>query len=108
MSGLTASIALEQSGRMTSGETVLVTGSFLKLLLFFFPSSSSSNYIIFTSTPLSLFSISSHVNPILAAAGGTGLYAVQLAKLAGNHVCTKDEQDIKKKKKRRKRKKREE
>jgi len=46
VSGLTASIALEQSGRMTSGETVLVT----------------------------------------AAAGGTGMYAVQLAKLAGNHV----------------------
>ena len=107
MSGLTASIALEQSGRMTSGETVLVTGSFLKLLLFFFPSSYSSNYIIFTSIPLSLPPISSHVNSILAAAGGTGLYAVQLAKLAGNHVCTKDEQDIKKNK-RRKRKKREE
>jgi len=45
-SGLTASIALEQSGRMRGGETVLVT----------------------------------------AAAGGTGQFAVQLAKLAGNHV----------------------
>jgi hypothetical protein len=44
--GLTASIALEVVGRMTSGETVLVT----------------------------------------AAAGGTGQFAVQLAKLAGNHV----------------------
>ena len=42
-SGLTASIALEQSGRMGAGETVLVT----------------------------------------AAAGGTGQFAVQLAKLAG-------------------------
>ncbi len=46
VSGLTASIALEEVGEMTSGETVLVT----------------------------------------AAAGGTGQYAVQLAKRAGNHV----------------------
>ena len=46
VSGLTASIALEEVGDMTSGETVLVT----------------------------------------AAAGGTGQYAVQLAKRAGNHV----------------------
>lgn len=45
-SGLTASIGLEQAGRMKSGETVLVT----------------------------------------AAAGGTGQFAVQLAKLAGNKV----------------------
>ncbi|CAI7743176.1 unnamed protein product [Closterium sp. NIES-54] len=45
-SGLTASIALSESGRMGSGETVLVT----------------------------------------AAAGGTGQFAVQLAKLAGNRV----------------------
>ncbi|KAK9812689.1 hypothetical protein WJX72_002127 [[Myrmecia] bisecta] len=45
-SGLTASIALEQVGRMRSGETVLVT----------------------------------------AAAGGTGQFAVQLAKAAGNYV----------------------
>lgn len=45
-SGLTASISLEQAGRMTKGETVLVT----------------------------------------AAAGGTGQFAVQLAKLAGNKV----------------------
>lgn len=45
-SGLTAAIALEQAGRMTTGETVLVT----------------------------------------AAAGGTGQFAVQLAKAAGNHV----------------------
>ena len=46
VSGLTASIALEVTGRMGKDETVLVT----------------------------------------AAAGGTGQYAVQLAKLAGNHV----------------------
>ena len=46
VSGLTASIALDVTGRMGKGETVLVT----------------------------------------AAAGGTGQYAVQLAKLAGNHV----------------------
>jgi NADPH-dependent curcumin reductase CurA len=46
LSGLTASIALEQTGEMKSGETVLVT----------------------------------------AAAGGTGQFAVQLARLAGNHV----------------------
>jgi len=45
-SGLTASIALEQVGNLSSGETVLVT----------------------------------------AAAGGTGQFAVQLAKLAGNRV----------------------
>ncbi|BBN17225.1 prostaglandin reductase 3 [Marchantia polymorpha subsp. ruderalis] len=45
-SGLTASLALEQAGRIKSGETVLVT----------------------------------------AAAGGTGQFAVQLAKLAGNTV----------------------
>lgn len=45
-SGLTASIALEKSGQMKSGEVVLVT----------------------------------------AAAGGTGQFAVQLAKLAGNKV----------------------
>ncbi|CAI5495651.1 unnamed protein product [Closterium sp. Naga37s-1] len=45
-SGLTASIALSESGRMGSGETVLVT----------------------------------------AAAGGTGQFVVQLAKLAGNRV----------------------
>ncbi|NWJ46062.1 MAG: zinc-binding dehydrogenase [Chloroflexi bacterium] len=54
VSGLTASIALEQVGEMKSGETVLVT----------------------------------------AAAGGTGQFAVQLAKLAGNHVigtCSSDE-----------------
>jgi len=44
--GLTASVALEEIGEMTSGETVLVT----------------------------------------AAAGGTGQFAVQLAKIAGNHV----------------------
>ena len=46
VSGLTASIALDEVGRMGSGETVLVT----------------------------------------AAAGGTGQYAVQLAKRAGNYV----------------------
>ncbi len=46
VSGLTASIALEVTGRMGQAETVLVT----------------------------------------AAAGGTGQYAVQLAKRAGNHV----------------------
>lgn len=46
VSGLTASLALEKVGEMTSNETVLVT----------------------------------------AAAGGTGNFAVQLAKLAGNHV----------------------
>ncbi|KAG2434043.1 hypothetical protein HXX76_007771 [Chlamydomonas incerta] len=45
-SGLTASIALEQAGRIAAGETVLVT----------------------------------------AAAGGTGQFAVQLAKAAGCHV----------------------
>ncbi|KAL5855604.1 hypothetical protein ACOSQ4_005406 [Xanthoceras sorbifolium] len=45
-SGLTASIALEKAGQMTSGKSVLVT----------------------------------------AAAGGTGQFAVQLAKLAGNTV----------------------
>ncbi|CDS06679.1 hypothetical protein LRAMOSA09206 [Lichtheimia ramosa] len=53
-SGLTSSLALEQTGRMTSGETVLVT----------------------------------------AAAGGAGMFAVQLAKLAGNHVigtCSSDD-----------------
>jgi len=53
-SGLTASIGLREPGRMTSGETVLVT----------------------------------------AAAGGAGQIAVQLAKLAGNHVigtCSSDE-----------------
>lgn len=45
---------MEQTGRMTSGETVLVT----------------------------------------AAAGGAGMFAVQLAKLAGNHVigtCSSDD-----------------
>lgn len=46
VSGLTAAMALELCGKMTSGETVLVT----------------------------------------AAAGGTGNFAVQLAKLAGNQV----------------------
>jgi len=46
VSGLTASIALEKCGEMSSGETVLVT----------------------------------------AAAGGTGNFVVQLAKIAGNHV----------------------
>merc|ERR1719410_1924622 len=46
ISGLTASIALEEVGEMRHGETVLVT----------------------------------------AAAGATGQFAVQLAKLAGNHV----------------------
>merc|ERR1712000_172553 len=46
VSGLTASLALEKVGQMTSNETVLVT----------------------------------------AAAGGTGSFAVQLAKLNGNHV----------------------
>jgi len=46
VSGLTASLALEQVGNMKSNQTVLVT----------------------------------------AAAGGTGCFAVQLAKLAGNHV----------------------
>lgn len=46
VSGLTASIALDITGEMTTGETVLVT----------------------------------------AAAGGTGSFAVQLAKHAGNHV----------------------
>lgn len=54
ISGLTASIALNVTGEMTSSETVLVT----------------------------------------AAAGGTGSFAVQLAKLAGNHVigtCGSDE-----------------
>ncbi|CEP13821.1 hypothetical protein [Parasitella parasitica] len=53
-SGLTASIALSETGRMTKGETVLVT----------------------------------------AAAGGAGQIAVQLAKLAGNHVigtCSNDD-----------------
>lgn len=54
VSGLTASIALEEVGEMSHDETVLVT----------------------------------------AAAGGTGHYAVQLAKIAGNHVigtCSTDE-----------------
>lgn len=54
VSGLTASIALEEVGRMLHDETVLVT----------------------------------------AAAGGTGHYAVQLAKIAGNHVigtCSTDD-----------------
>ncbi|KAI9332896.1 hypothetical protein DFJ73DRAFT_855069 [Zopfochytrium polystomum] len=54
VSGLTASIALKNNGRMTTGETVLVT----------------------------------------AAAGGAGQIAVQLAKLAGNHVigtCSSDD-----------------
>jgi len=54
VSGLTASIALEEVGDMSHDETVLVT----------------------------------------AAAGGTGHYAVQLAKVAGNHVigtCSTDE-----------------
>lgn len=54
VSGLTASIALEEVGEMAHDETVLVT----------------------------------------AAAGGTGHYAVQLAKTAGNHVigtCSTDE-----------------
>ena len=54
VSGLTASIALDVTGAMTSGETVMVT----------------------------------------AAAGGTGQYAVQLARMAGNHVigtCGTDE-----------------
>ncbi len=54
VSGLTASIALEEVGKMAHDETVLVT----------------------------------------AAAGGTGHYAVQLAKIAGNHVigtCSTDE-----------------
>lgn len=54
VSGLTASIALDEAGEMTSGETVFVT----------------------------------------AAAGGTGNFVVQLAKIAGNHVigtCGSDE-----------------
>lgn len=54
ISGLTALLALEKTGNMTSGETVLVT----------------------------------------AAAGGTGSFAVQIAKLAGNTVigtCSSDE-----------------
>ncbi len=54
LSGVTASIGLEVTGSMKSGETVLVT----------------------------------------AAAGGTGQFAVQLAKLAGNHVigtCSSDD-----------------
>ncbi len=54
VSGLTASIALEEVGNLGNDETVLVT----------------------------------------AAAGGTGQYAVQLARLAGNHVigtCSTDE-----------------
>jgi len=54
VSGLTASIALEEVGALGHGETVMVT----------------------------------------AAAGGTGQYAVQLAKRAGNHVigtCSTDE-----------------
>lgn len=54
VSGLTASLSLEHVGRMTSGETVLVT----------------------------------------AAAGATGSFAVQLAKLNKNHVigtCSSDE-----------------
>lgn len=54
VSGLTASIGLEEVGEMAHDETVLVT----------------------------------------AAAGGTGHYAVQLAKIAGNHVvgtCSTDE-----------------
>ncbi|KAI8068067.1 NADPH:quinone reductase [Gongronella butleri] len=54
VSGLTASIGLDEQGRMKAGETVLVT----------------------------------------AAAGGTGQFAVQLAKLAGNHVigtCSSDD-----------------
>lgn len=54
VSGLTASIGLEEVGDMSHDETVLVT----------------------------------------AAAGGTGHYAVQLAKIAGNHVigtCSTDE-----------------
>jgi len=54
VSGLTASIALEEVGEMSHDENVLVT----------------------------------------AAAGGTGHYAVQLAKIAGNHVvgtCSTDE-----------------
>ncbi|KAI9488170.1 zinc-binding alcohol dehydrogenase domain-containing protein 2-like protein [Zychaea mexicana] len=56
-SGLTSSIALEEMGRMTTGETVLVT----------------------------------------AAAGGAGQIAVQLAKLAGNHVigtCSSDDKVV--------------
>lgn len=54
ISGLTASIALNLTGEMTSNETVFIT----------------------------------------AAAGGTGSFAVQLAKIAGNHVvgtCGNDE-----------------
>jgi len=54
VSGLTASLALEQVGHMSNNEVVLVT----------------------------------------AAAGGTGCFAVQLAKLANNHVigtCSSDE-----------------
>lgn len=54
VSGLTASLSLEHVGRMSSGETVLVT----------------------------------------AAAGATGSFAVQLAKLNSNHVigtCSSDE-----------------
>eukprot|EP00128_Syssomonas_multiformis_P001828 Colp12_sorted_trinity150504_noHs@1826 len=54
VSGLTASLALEEVGQLRAGETVLVT----------------------------------------AAAGGTGQFAVQLAKLAGCHVigtCSSDE-----------------
>lgn len=56
VSGLTASIALEEVGDVGNGETVLVT----------------------------------------AAAGGTGQYAVQLAKIAGNHVigtCSTEEKE---------------
>lgn len=65
MSGTTASISLEKVGELKSNQTVLVTGN--------------------TSNICTICSLYTKI-PHIAAAGGTGQFAVQLAKLAGNRV----------------------
>lgn len=83
VSGLTASIALEQVGELGTGQTVLVTGTgwakhvLLRCCFLLGPACNTHH------TPL----------PYAAAAGATGQFAVQLAHKAGNHVigtCSSD------------------
>lgn len=97
VSGLTASIALEQVGHLGSGETVMVTGA---------TGSSAVNTGAWSLARVVADGIRLHflffflfclacVRESLrsAAAGSTGQYAVQLAKAAGNHVigtCSSD------------------
>jgi NADPH-dependent curcumin reductase CurA len=92
VSGLTASLALEHVAQLSSSDTLLVTGSYPYPTLY---------YIAHYSTSLSLslslclsLSLSVCLWYILAAAGGTGVFAVQLGKLAGCHVigtCSSDD-----------------